>query len=260
MGGGVSKTVLQHQIDVARVDKARVDKDAEKLADTLLKKEAELEAKRRVLREQENATHAHARDATQLRKQVDTLVQSTSYLQRALEEIESQKAVADVSLFAITAKSVQERVSLESVIQEMSKRIRAGEIKEAIQEENSTKLQAELVLCREEITRLTSNLQATNAELTACRHSLRGAEDRLHNEVENSKMFARGVIAEADKRIQHVQATYSDASFLRKQLVSMYLGEVCGDVSEHSSLVSYAESTSNDARVTGSWSSGFAHN
>eukprot|EP00802_Teleaulax_amphioxeia_P019054 Tamp_19275.p1 GENE.Tamp_19275~~Tamp_19275.p1 ORF type:complete len:342 (+),score=56.64 Tamp_19275:114-1028(+) len=215
MGGGVSKKVLRQELEAVRADR-------QELADALAAREAELAAKGRALK-------ARARDAKRLRDQVASLVDSKAAMERALTENEGKRAATDASLFAITAKSEEDR----SKIAELEDQRTEAERQAAMQAMTRQRLEAELASSHAYVSRLTASLDKTGRALASCEHTLSTTQSKLREEIENGRLLARGVIDDADRRIREVQETHTDVGFLRAKLVSVYLGEVCGDAPEH---------------------------
>ena len=225
MGGGVSKTVLRQELAAVRVDR-------QELADTLAAREADLATRDR-------AVKAKDRDARRLRDQVFALVDSKAAMERALAESERKRAATEASLFAITAKSEEDRAMIsrqDSKIVELEKKMIASERLAAMQAMTRQQLETDLASSRTDASCLTSSLNEKSKALAACECSLRDAQAKLREEIENGRILARGVIAEADKRVREVQETHADVDYLRAKIVSRYLEEVCGDASQHGAL------------------------
>ena len=215
MGAGVSKKVLCKELAAVRVDR-------QELADTLAARETDLASRNR-------AVKAKARDAMRLRDQVFALIESKAAMDRALAESERKRAATEASLFAITAKSEEDRARQDSKIAELERKVTAAE-------RLAQQLETDLASSHTHASRLTSSLNEKSKALAVCECSLRDAQAKLREEIENGRILARGVIAEADKRVREVQETHADVDYLRAKLVSVYLGDVCGDASQHGAL------------------------
>jgi len=252
MGAGVAKNVTTNVWDgepledVLRSELRNVNRDAMRSAweraDVQMHQLAEkLAGREKKLRDRE-------REIKRLKENVAVLTESKAELENILRACtsvsniaKSEKMLADASQHAaITCEQMQLPLQM---LGDMNRKLREEKSQMMIKmrEENSKREEASehASIQANTIQQLKGDGIKFKDEISRLRKELEDRCRELHTaleEAESSKMLARWVIKETEKRIERVEnASFlksTNVSLLRSQLVSVYLNEVCGNAQE----------------------------